>query len=34
MKFYVTYDCGFDENDGDECKKMALFTIRLKVATG
>ena len=21
MKFYVTYDCGFDENDGDECKE-------------
>ena len=20
MKFYVKYDCGFDENDGDECK--------------
>lgn len=20
MKFYVNYDCGFDENDGDECK--------------
>jgi hypothetical protein len=21
MKFYVTYDCCFDENDGDECKE-------------
>lgn len=20
MKFYVNYDCGFDEGDGDECK--------------
>ena len=21
MKFYVTYDCGFDENDADYCKE-------------
>lgn len=25
MKFYVTFDCGFDENDGDECRNDGIL---------